>query len=114
MESCVTARHHAIRLARHNLPLMNYDNARRWRVMNEMNLMNNLAGDLERALVTLIESLPPDICIPATVSSMLIKWSIPINKEYHGTGHHRNTDPLRSRSAVNVTGSGALVAEQGL
>lgn len=79
--------------------------------MNEMNLMKNQAGDLQRALVTLIESLPSDICIPATVSSMLIKWSIPIKKEYHARDYHRNTDRHRGCSAANFTGDGARIAE---
>jgi len=73
--------------------------------------MSNKAEDLEKALVILIESLPADICIPAAVSSTLIKWSIPVKGVCNGRGHHRSSDRSRNRSAVSISGNSARVTE---
>ena len=75
------------------------------------NVMENQASDLRRALTELIESLPADICIPPTVASMLIKWSIQLKGVTYGKRFNRNNDRYRRCSAVSVSGNGACLPE---
>jgi hypothetical protein len=79
--------------------------------MKKVNVMENQASDLRRALTELIESLPSDICIPPSVASTLIKWSIQIKGVTHGKRYNCNNDQYRRRSAVSVSGNGARLPE---
>ncbi|NTW54479.1 MAG: hypothetical protein HGB15_06940 [Chlorobaculum sp.] len=59
----------------------------------------------------LIEIHPDDVCIPPTVTSTLIKWSVQIKGVSHGRRYNWDNDRHRSRSAVIVSGNDARIPE---